>query len=202
MHHFRKYLTREQLFTIPNFMSLFRLVLVPFVIWVYVRGAYDAAAGLVLLSAATDILDGIIARRFNMVSDLGKMLDPVCDKLTHAALLICLLMRYRFIWVVFALLAVKEVTMLILGGIAVKRCGEVHSAKWYGKLCTVLLEGSTIALMMFPSAPLWAVQAVACLCCAAMLFSLAMYTVFFLRLILGKGHRRQNEIPASGEELT
>lgn len=202
MHHFRKYLTREQLFTIPNFMSLFRLVLVPFVIWVYIRGAYDAAAGLVLLSAATDILDGIIARKFNMVSDLGKMLDPICDKLTHAALLVCLLMRYRFLWFVLALLAVKEVTMLILGGMAVKRRGEVHSAKWYGKLCTVILEGSTIFLMLFPSVPVWAVQAIACLCCVAMAFSLAMYTVFFLRQILKKDQKVQDDLPASGEELT
>lgn len=202
MHHFRKYLTREQIFTIPNFMSLFRLVLVPFIIWVYYRGAYDAAAGLVLLSAATDILDGIIARKFNMVSDLGKMLDPLCDKLTHAALLICLLMRYHFIWFVFGLLAVKEITMLILGSITVKRCGEVHSAKWYGKLCTVILEGSTVALMLFPSVPLWVVRAAACLCCAAMLFSLAMYVVFFLRQISEKKRETQDHIPCSGEELT
>ncbi len=202
MHHFRKYLTREQLFTIPNFMSLFRLVLVPFIIWVYYRGAYDAAAGLVLLSAVTDILDGIIARRFNMVSDLGKMLDPLCDKLTHAALLICLLMRYHYIWFVFGLLAVKEITMLILGGMAVKRRGEVHSAKWYGKLCTVILEGSTIFLMLFPSVPGWVAQALACLCCAAMILSLAMYTVFFLRLIHEKDQKERGDIPCSGEELT
>ena len=202
MHHFRKYLTREQLFTIPNFMSLFRLVLVPFIIWVYYRGAYDAAAGLVLLSAATDILDGIIARKFNMVSDLGKMLDPLCDKLTHAALLICLLMRYRFIWLVFGLLAVKEITMLILGGITVKRCGEVHSAKWYGKLCTVILESSTIALMLFPDVPGWVVQGAACLCCAAMIFSLSMYVIFFLRLISEKKREAKDDSPCSGEELT
>ena len=202
MHHFRKYLTREQIFTIPNFMSLFRLVLVPFVIWIYMRGAYDAAAGLVLLSAATDILDGIIARKFNMVSDLGKMLDPVCDKLTHAALLVCLLMRYRFLWIVLGLLAVKEIIMLILGSIAVKRRGEVHSAKWYGKLCTVILEGSTILLMLFPSVPGWLVQTLACLCVAAMVFSLVMYTGFFLRLIFNRERRARGAYPSSGEQLT
>ena len=202
MHHFRKYLTREQIVTIPNFMSFFRLALVPFIIRVYLRGAYYTAAALVALSGATDILDGIIARKFNMVSDLGKMLDPFCDKVTHAALLVCLLTRYRYIWMVLVLLAVKELTMLTLGSIAVKRRDEVHSAKWFGKLCTVILETSTIVLMLFPTIPEWTVQSMMSLCSAAMIFSLVMYTIFFLRQILTAERARhgEKENPDSGEE--
>ena len=184
MHHFRKYLTKEQIFTIPNFMSLFRLTLVPFIVWIYWRGEYGAAAGLVLLSAVTDILDGRIARKCNMVSDLGKMLDPVCDKLTHAALLICLVRRYRYVWIVFGLLSVKELTMLVLGSIAVRRRGTVHSAKWYGKLCTVIFETVMIALMLFPKIPEGAAAVLLSLCSAVMLFSFTMYVIFFLRQIL------------------
>lgn len=184
MHHFRKYLTKEQIVTIPNFMSLFRLALVPFIIWIYWRENYTAAAGLVLLSGLTDILDGIIARKFSMVSDLGKMLDPVCDKLTHAALLICLVRRYRYVWIVFGLLAVKELTMLVLGGIAVTRRKTVHSAKWYGKLCTVIFETVMVVLMLFPGIPAGAAAALLSLCSAAMIFSLVMYVIFFLRQIL------------------
>ena len=184
MHHFRKYLTREQVCTIPNFMSFFRLALVPFILRVYLRGAYRLAAGLVVLSGATDVLDGIVARKYNMVSDLGKMLDPICDKVTHAGLLVCLLTRYRYVWYVLGLLAVKELTMLTLGSIAVKRRGEVHSAKWYGKLCTVILESSTVALMLFPSIPDWAVRVDMSVCSAAMVLSLTLYTLFFLRQIL------------------
>ena len=184
MHHFRKYLTKEQIFTIPNFMSLFRLVLLPFVIWTYWKLQYDIAAGLVLLSALTDILDGIIARKFDMVSDLGKMLDPLCDKLTQAALLICLATRYSYVWIVFGLLAAKELTMLVLGGIAIKRRGTVHSAKWYGKLCTVVFETVMVVLILFPDIPeAWAIASLS-LCSAMMIFSLIMYTIFFLRLIL------------------
>lgn len=183
MDQFRALLTREQIFTVPNFMSLFRLILVPFIIWIYVRDNYDVAAVLVLVSAATDILDGVIARKFNMVSDLGKVLDPICDKLTHAALLICLITRYVFIWVLLALLTVKELTTGALGAIAIKRRGEVHSARWFGKVCTVVFETGMVALMLFPALPAAAVNAVIVLCGAVMLFSLTMYTIYFLRLI-------------------
>lgn len=184
MHHFRKYLTKEQILTIPNFMSLIRLAMVPVIVGLYWRGKYYAAAGLVLLSALTDILDGIVARRLDMVSDLGKILDPFCDKLTHAALLICLVRRYPHIWILFGLLAVKELTMLVLGGIAVKRRETVHSAKWYGKLCTVIFETVMVVLMLFPGIPSGAVIALSGLCCAAMIFSFVMYMIFFLRQIL------------------
>ena len=186
MDHFRRLLTKEQIFTIPNFMSLFRLVLVPFIVWIYVRGSYDVAAVLVLVSAVTDILDGVIARKFNMVSDLGKVLDPICDKLTHLALLVCLITRYFYIWMLLVLLTVKELTMGILGTIAIKRRETVHSARWYGKLCTVIFEGSMILLMLFPGIPEPAVIADLALCGAVMIFSLIMYTIFFLRVILAK----------------
>ena len=183
MHQFRKYLTREQICTIPNFMSLFRLALIPFIVRIYWHGEYGAAAGLVMLSAVSDILDGIIARKCNMVSDLGKMLDPVCDKLTHAALLICLMKRYRYVRWVLGLLSVKELTMLVLGGISVKRKEQVHSAKWYGKVCTVVFESVMIALMLFPKIPGRAAMALLTLCCAVLLFSFTMYVIFFLRVI-------------------
>ena len=118
-----------------------------------------------------------------MVSDLGKMMDPLCDKLTHAALFICLARRYHYVWILFGLLAVKELTMLVLGSIAVKRSETVHSAKWYGKLCTVILETVMIVLILFPGIPSEAAIAMLVLCSAAMIFSMIMYMIFFLRQI-------------------
>ena len=183
MHQFRKYLTREQIYTIPNFMSFFRVVLLPFIVWTYWKGSYDVAVGLLILSAVTDALDGVIARKFNMVSDLGKMLDPLCDKLTHAALLVCLASRYWYIWLVFALLAVKELTMFFLGTAAIRHRGAVHSAQWYGKVCTVILETVMAVLILFPAIPERVVIILLCVCCAAMLFSLTMYVIYLLGLI-------------------
>jgi len=184
MYHFRKYLTKEQIFTIPNAMSLFRLLLIPVIIRSYWKGSYYFAVGMVLLSALTDVLDGFVARKFHMVSDLGKMLDPISDKLTHAALLLCLLRRYGYIKILLLLLGIKELTMLVLGWISVKRRETVHGAKWYGKLCTAVFEAAMILLMLFPELPAWAVSGLLSLCTAVMLFSLLMYSVFFLRVIL------------------
>ena len=118
-----------------------------------------------------------------MVTDLGKMLDPFCDKLTHAALLICLTVRYRYIWLVLALLAVKELTMFALGSAAIRRRGAVHCAQWYGKVCTVVFETVMAILILFPRIPENVVIILLCVCCAAMLFSLTMYVIYLHGLI-------------------
>lgn len=188
---FRKYLTREQIFTIPNFMSIFRIVLLPFIIWTYWKESYDVAVALLIVSAITDALDGVIARKFNMVSDLGKMLDPLCDKLTQAALLICLSFRYWYVWGVFALLAIKDLTMSFLGAAAIRHRGAVHSAQWYGKLCTVVLETVMAVLILFPRIPEPYVIGLLALCCAAILLSLVMYVIYLCGLI--RSDRAQSE---------
>ena len=187
MFHIRKYLTKEQICTVPNLMSLFRILLVPFLLYFYLHRHYRLTAALVLVSGVTDILDGAVARHFHMVSDFGKMLDPIGDKLTHAALLVCLLTRYRFIWGVLLLLAVKETVMLVLGSLAVRRSDTVQSARWYGKLCTAVLESILFLLILFPDTPEELVRLGMGVCCGIMLFSLLMYVVFWLRLIIRKG---------------
>lgn len=200
MYKFRSLLTKEQVFTIPNFMGFFRLVLIPFIIWTYLRAEYLISAGLVALSALTDILDGFIARRFDMISDLGKVLDPICDKLTHGALMICLLTRYLFLWPLFGLLAFKELAMFALGSAAVRRRGAVQSAKWYGKLCTVVIESVMFVLILLPGLPLDAVRALAAVCAAVMLFSLTMYSIFWIGLIRGAGDAGDTNAKRSDEE--
>ena len=191
-HKFRKYLTREQIFTIPNFMSFFRIVLLPFIIWNYWKENYDIAVTLLIVSAVTDILDGVIARKFNMTSDLGKMLDPLCDKLTQASLLICLTFRYWYVWLVFALLAVKDLTMSFLGASAIRHRGAVHSAQWYGKLCTVVLETCMAVLILFPRIPEKVVIILLALCSAVILLSMIMYVIYLCGLIrAGKRDARE-----------
>ena len=91
----RRFFKKNQILTIPNLLSVVRLALIPVIVWLYsVEKNYYGAIGVIALSAATDIVDGWIARHFNMVSDFGKALDPLADKLTQAALLLCLLSKY------------------------------------------------------------------------------------------------------------
>ena len=98
---------KKELFSIPNLMSYFRILLIPVFCWLYITAKSDRdylmAAAVVLISSLTDLFDGKIARRFNMITQWGKILDPVADKLSHAALAVCLATRYPLMWALIAL---------------------------------------------------------------------------------------------------
>lgn len=142
---------KEKIFTIPNALSFFRIVLIPFFIYFYFSDSCKYAFVVLLISTLSDVLDGLIARTFGMISDLGKVLDPLADKITHAAIIICLALRFKWIRLLFAVFAVKEITMLILGIIVLKKTNMVYSAKWYGKLCTTFTFVTMTAHLLFPN---------------------------------------------------
>lgn len=131
---------KNQIWTIPNLLSLFRLCLIPVIAWLYcVRGNYPLTVLMLLISGISDIADGIIARRFHMTSDLGKVLDPVADKLTQGVVLLCLLTRFRWMAVPLGAMVVKEAFMGLSGLAVVRKTGVVLGAEWHGKVATVLL---------------------------------------------------------------
>ena len=102
-------LKAKEIFSIPNLMGYFRILLIPVFCYTYIaKEKYLLAAGIVLLSGLTDLFDGLVARKFNMVTELGKALDPIADKLTHAALAVCLAVRYPSMWALIGLMAIKE----------------------------------------------------------------------------------------------
>lgn len=167
---------KQQIFTIPNLLSLFRLLLIPLIVWLYgTKQAYTQALLVLILSAATDIADGIIARKFNLVSDLGKALDPVADKLTQIATLWCLVTRFPHMWLPLAVLMVKELFTGIMSLYAVKKSGEVKGADWHGKLCTVLLYGTMGLHMLWSSIPMLLSKILMLLCLAVMCLSGILY---------------------------
>lgn len=167
---------KQQIFTVPNLLSFFRILLIPVIVWLYcVRNAYVLALLVLVLSGLTDIADGIIARKFNLISDFGKVLDPIADKLTQAAAMGCLLTRFTYMWLPLAILVVKEVFTGIMGLCAVKKSGEVKGADWHGKLCTVLLY-STIGLhMLWSGIPVLLSKVLMLLCVAVMCLSGILY---------------------------
>lgn len=181
MHHrFR----RQDILTIPNAMSLFRLLLIPVIIWLYCQQKrYLWAVAVTALSAATDIADGKIARRFSMVSDFGKVLDPVADKLTQAALMVCLLSRYSWLWMLLALFVVKETMMVVWGYLTMRLTDCINSARWYGKLSTVVLYASIMVLFLFPQLPETAAVVLAVVCAFVMMLSLVLYGNFYSAIL-------------------
>ena len=186
MHDARRLLTKEQILTIPNAMSGARIVLIPFIIWTYAIDRHYLSVALVALSALSDMLDGFVARKLNMISDFGKFIDPVADKLTQAALVVCLMTKHPHIFVLFIILAVKEIATLALSAVVFRRHDSVNSAKWYGKMCTVVFEGTMMLLILCPEAEERAVHMAIGLCGAVMLFAFVMYVNFFHSILRGK----------------
>lgn len=171
---------RRQIWSIPNLLSLFRLLLIPLMVTLYVKGRSIAALIVFGISAASDIADGQIARRFNMVTDLGKMLDPLADKLTQGAALICVARSHPQLFFLLGFMAMKELAQAYIGGRIVKKTGHVFNAKWFGKLCTVITTGSLMAMFAFPDMPEGVVNGLLILCALMMLASLALYVRHFM----------------------
>ena len=171
---------RNQILNIPNLLSLFRLLLIPVMVSLYFKARTAAALVVFGVSALSDIADGLIARRFNMVTDLGKMLDPLADKLTQAAALVCVARTHPQLFFLLGFMAMKELTQAFIGGRIVKKTGHVFNSRWFGKLCTVITTGSLMAMFAFPRMPEKAVNGLLILCSAMMLVSLALYVRHFM----------------------
>ena len=138
----------------PNFISFIRICLIPFFVWNMLSERFLPAGVILVLSGISDALDGFLARRFNWVSQLGKVLDPAADKLTQVAVSItlgCIVgQRYRWIWWFFAVLLVKELLMLALGAELLKKGVTLEGARWPGKVNTVLFYITMAVLIFFP----------------------------------------------------
>lgn len=174
-------LKKEQILTIPNLLSLLRLMMIPLIIWLYCGAKrYYAAVGVIVLSGLTDVADGIVARKLNMVSDFGKILDPIADKLTQGTVLICLAVKYKLMIPLIIEFTLRELCMLVMGYMTIKNQDSVNSAKWYGKLTTVVLYAVMILLILFPRIPNAAANGMIFACGLIMLFSFAMYVRFYL----------------------
>ncbi len=175
---------KKDILTIPNLLSLFRILLIPQIVWLYAAAGKDTAALIaVAVSAVTDVADGFIARRFHMVSELGKVLDPIADKLTQAALLICLAFRYPVLYWVFALFALKEILQGLLGLAVVKATGKMQFARWYGKLSTVVFYSTMFLLLLPVELPETLVRILILLCTAALMLAMICYTRDYLAIV-------------------
>jgi cardiolipin synthase len=176
-------LKKDQIFTIPNLLSVIRLLMIPQIIWLYCEAhRHHSAVAVVMLSGITDIADGIIARKYKMVSDFGKILDPVADKLTQASLTLCLAVSHRLMILLIIEFAFCEACMLVMGYITILRHDSVNSSRWHGKLTTVVLYAVMTALILFPGIPAEAADGMIIVCGVIMLMSQIMYIRFYMHL--------------------
>lgn len=190
--------------TIPNMLSVFRLILIPFFVYAYcVEQNFWKTAALLALSGISDTADGYIARRFNMVSDLGKIIDPVTDKLTQAAMLLCLLTRYPLMLLPLLLLTFKEVSTGIMSLIVIRKTGLVMSADWHGKVTTGLLYAMMLTHIIWYRIPVSVSNAMIAVCTAMMLLSFVLYIIRNAKALkAGAGFTHGNDVPlASMREI-
>lgn len=170
---------KKEILTIPNLLSLFRLVLIPVYVYIYLHATepfqFYTAGMIMAVSCLTDLVDGQIARRFNMISTLGKVLDPLADKATQFALTICLSLKYPVLYPVLALFVVKEVFQTVLAIVNLTRGKMLPGALMAGKVCTTVLFVSLIALVLFPGLPSRAVDLIALVDAAFLLISFVSY---------------------------
>ncbi len=171
-----KRFSKKEIFSIPNLMGYFRILMIPVFCYLYIgKQRYLAASAAVLLSSLTDLFDGKIARKFNMVTELGKLLDPVADKLTHGALALCLALRYPLMWALILLLIVKEGYMAVMGAVLLKKGKKLNGAMWFGKVCTAVLFAGLLVLFLFSHLPLFWVNSLILGMMAVMIFTLLNY---------------------------
>lgn len=177
----RTHVDTDRIFTLPNILSIFRLLLIPLIVYLYESRYIGWAFAMLVLSGATDIIDGWIARTFHLVSDFGKAIDPVADKLTQIAMLLCLLPMQS--WWVVAVLVCKELTIGALSLMVIKKTHNVYSAGWYGKLCTVIIYLSMFVLILWREASPWFVTVDSLVITAAILLAMVKYFLYYLSLL-------------------
>ena len=176
---------KKEIWTIPNILSLLRLVLIPVYITIYLNAAsgkdYFLAAMILAVSCLTDLIDGKIARHFNMISTLGKILDPLADKLTQFALILCLAFKHPILWYLGGLFVIKETFQLVAGSISLKRGRMLKGALLSGKICTTVLFISLIFLVLIPSLERNIVNIIAVIDVLFMLISFGNYMFTYFR---------------------
>ncbi len=185
--------------TVPNVLSLFRIALVPLFAVLYLISKDNPsllgwAIATLVVSGLTDMFDGMIARRCNQITEIGKVLDPIADKLTQVTVVLCLAIRLPRLWPLLCLCFMKELLQSIgAAKLYIRKKQQVQAAKWYGKVSTVVFYLVMGLYVIFPPAPekpllwnwnmpLWLFVLLATLVASLMMYAFYQYTQLYMRI--------------------
>ncbi len=147
---------------IPNILSCLRLLMVGIFVWLFAEQLYVPALIVYVTAFLTDVLDGYLARRFNWISNLGKLLDPFADKLMLISVLACLLAVNYIKWYLFAAMLIKELMMIVGGLFILRKKRVVVYADWWGKIATGMFFASVVFSLLLCSGliplPMWLIN--------------------------------------------
>ncbi|NMB44050.1 MAG: CDP-alcohol phosphatidyltransferase family protein [Clostridiales bacterium] len=148
-------ISKSELLAIPNILCYLRLLLIPLFMILYIKAEtkdqYYFAGFVVLLASFTDFLDGFIARKFNMITEFGKLLDPLADKLMQAALILVLILEIDYMYLLALVFIIKELIMTIAAYVFVKKGKKLDGSKWFGKVSTTIFYVTMLILIVLPS---------------------------------------------------
>lgn len=179
---------------VPNILTIIRFLLIPFIVVNIFCGNYIIAFIFFTLSALTDIADGCIARKFNLISNFGKLMDPLADKLTQIITLASLFLNHILpIWILLVVL-LKEFIMIVGASFLYGKDVVVYS-KWYGKLATILFYVAIVFSLLTAQFGADSILnnikfGIYCLAVIATIFSLIMY----IKDLYNKGFIDKNDI--------
>lgn len=180
---------QNRIITIPNLLTGIRLLLIPLFIYLYcARKEMLWSAVVIVASGLSDMLDGYIARKYRMESNLGRVLDPAADKLAQAAMCLAMIYRYPIMFWLLIFFAVKELAMVLLGYFYMRRTGIVNSARWYGKASSIVQYVVMLSLILNPEISEYSAYVLISLCMATHVISLFSYVVFYIRSLLNPNH--------------
>ena len=175
---------KKEVFTIPNILSMFRLLLIPVYVAIYLNADsladYYIAAGILAISCLTDMVDGKIARHFHMISNLGKFLDPLADKMTQFTLTVCLAFRYPILWAIVGLFVIKEVFQLVAVAVNLKKGRLLPGALITGKVCTTILFVSLVLMVLLPMLDMTVIYIITAVDGLFLLVAFIHYVIVFL----------------------
>ena len=178
---------RTDLVTVPNLLTYMRMLLVAPFIYFFLQENYIAAAICIGVSGLTDCFDGMLARRLNQVTSLGKILDPIADKVTLFSVALCMLIYIPSLLPLLGILMFKEITMLFCGLILLTKRITPPAAKWYGKFATVVFYFSVTTIIFlkavfnYESAVL--IIGLFLLTAIVMVFAMVKYAIMFFALL-------------------
>lgn len=180
---------KKEILTIPNLLSIFRIVLIPVYLRIYMNADspedYTTAAVILAVSCLTDLVDGKIARRFNMVTNLGKVLDPMADKLTQLALMICLSVERTAMRFLLVLFLVKEFFQFFAMIGSLRQGKALDGALMSGKVSTTVLFTSLILMVLCPGMSERLVNAITSVCLVFLMLAFGDY----VRAYFGKNKK-------------
>lgn len=167
---------------IPNILSLVRIVLLPIFVVLFFNNMLQWAVATLLLSGLTDLLDGVIARRCNQITEIGKLLDPIADKLTQITVMLCLVMCYSALIPLAVICLTKEVLQAIGGWILLSKNSTIRGSKWFGKISTFLFYAVMLLIVLWADMPPIVLTVLILLVAVTMLFSFFKYLMLYFKL--------------------